>query len=61
MPSDNEMTIVVQFFKMAEGSDGCSGESLLAPCVWKKKLQRKMTEGNYWIGAEESIGLFSNS
>ena len=33
-----------QVFKMAERSDGCSGETLLAPCARKKGLQRKMTE-----------------
>ena len=34
-------------FKMSERSDGSSGETLLAPCTRKKKLQRKMTEDNY--------------
>ena len=24
--------------------DGCSGQTLLAPCIRKKRLQRKMTE-----------------
>ena len=27
----------------------------------KKTLQRKMTKGCYWIGAEENIGIFSQS
>ena len=40
---------------MAERSDGCSGETLLAPCARKKKLQSKMAKDHYWIGAEESI------
>ena len=39
-----------KMFKMAEGSDCCSGEVLLAPCTRKKRLQRKMTKDNYWIG-----------
>ena len=42
----NDVTIRRQwwfkFFKMAERSDGCSSETLLAPCAKKKKkLQRK--------------------
>ena len=44
---------------MAEGSDGCSGETLLAPCTRKKSLLRKMTKDNYWIGVQENIGMFS--
>ena len=32
-----------EMFKMAERSDGCSGETLLAHCTRKKTLQRKMT------------------
>ena len=46
-------------FKMAERSDGCSGEALLALCTRKKKLQRKMTNDYYWIGVQENIGMFS--
>ena len=34
-------------------------ETLLAPCTRKKKLQRKMTNDYYWIGAQENIGMFS--
>ena len=35
----------LKVFKMAEGSDVCSGETLLAPCPRKKRLQRvKMTK-----------------
>ena len=26
-----------------------------------KRLQKKMTEGNYWIGIQENIGMFSKS
>ena len=37
----------------------CSGQTLLAPCTTKKKLQRKMTNGYYWIGVQENIGMFS--
>ena len=50
-----------KMFKMAERSDGCSDETLLAPCTRKKRLQRKMTKGYYWIGVQENIGMFSKS
>ena len=40
---------------MAERSDGCSGETLLAPCTRKKRLQRKMTKDYYWIGVQEKL------
>ena len=46
---------------MAERSDGCSGETLLAPCARKKRLQRKMTKDYYCIGVQENIGMFSKS
>ena len=46
---------------MTERSDGCSGETLLAPCTRKKRLQRKMTKDNYWIGVQEHIGTLSKS
>ena len=46
---------------MAERSDGCSGETLLAPCTRKRKLQSKMTKDYYWIGVQENIGMFSKS
>ena len=42
-------------FKMAERSDGCSGETLLAPCIRKKRLQRKMTTYYYRIGAKKIL------
>ena len=45
--------------KMAERSDGCSGQTLLAPCTRKKRVQRKMTNDYYWIGVQENIGMFS--
>ena len=48
-------------FKMAKRSDGCSGETLLAPCTRKKGLQRRMTKDNYWIGVQEHIGTLSKS
>ena len=48
-------------FKMAERLDRCNGEILLAPCTRKKRLQRKMTKENYWIGVQENIGMFSKS
>ena len=50
-----------RMFKMAERLDGCSGETLLAPCTRKKRLQRKMTKDNYWIGVQENSGMFSKS
>ena len=51
--------MVYEFFKMAERSSACSGETLLAFCARKKRLQRKMTKaGYYWIGATENIGMF---
>ena len=48
-------------FKMAEGSDGCSGEILQALCTRKKRLQRKMTKDNYWICVQQNIGMLSKS
>ena len=47
--------------KMAKRSDGCCGETLLAPCTRKKTLQRKMTKDYYWIGVQENIGIFNKS
>ena len=49
-------------FKMAEQSDGYSGETLLAPCK-RKKLQRKMTKDYYWMvfkktPAESNVSSF---
>ena len=43
------------------GWDGCSGETLLAPCTRKKRLQRKVTKHYRWIGVQENIGMFSKS
>ena len=48
-------------FKMAEQSDGCSGETLVAPCTRKERLQRKMTKDYYWIGVHENIGMLGTS
>ena len=50
-----------EFFKLAKSLDGCSGETLLALCKRKKRLQRKMTRDYYWIGAQENTGMFSKS
>ena len=46
---------------MAERSGGCSGETLLAPCTRKKRLQRKMAKDYYWTGVQENIGMFRKS
>ena len=46
-------------FEMAERSDGCSGETFLAPCTRKKRLQRKMTKDCYWIGVQENVSMLS--
>ena len=43
------------------GWDRCSGETLLAPCTRKKRLQRKITKHYHWIGVQENIGTFSKS
>ena len=44
-------TVVVQAVQLiAERLDSWSGETLLAPCTRKKRLQRKMTEDYYWTG-----------
>ena len=56
MPRHNTTTL--KMFKMAERSDGCSGETWLAPCTRKN---RKMTKDNYWIDVQENIGMFSKS
>ena len=45
----------IKMFKMAERSDGCSGETLLAPSTRKKRLQRKMTNDYYWIDVQEIL------
>ena len=59
MPRHNTMILVVQSVKMAERSDGCIGETLLASCTKKKRLQRKTTIDYYWIGVQENIAMFS--
>ena len=43
------------------GWDRCSGETLLAPCTRRKRLQRKITKHYHWIGAQENVGMFSKS
>ena len=43
------------------GWDACSGETLLARCTRKRRLQRKMTEYYHWTGVQENIGMFSKS
>ena len=43
------------------GWDRCSGETLLAPCTRKKRLQRKITKHCHWIDVQENIGMFSKS
>ena len=48
-------------FKMAERSDGCSVETLLAPCIRKETLQRKLTKDYYWIDVQDNIGMLSKS
>ena len=57
----NTTTVVVQDVQMAERSDGCSGETLLAPCTRKKRMQRKMTKDYYWAGVQENVGMSSKS
>ena len=37
------------------GWDRCSGETLLAPCTRKKRLQRKITKHYHWICVEEIL------
>ena len=54
-------TVVVEVFRMAEQSDGCSGETLVARCARKKRLQRRMTEDHCWVNTKENSGMFSKS
>ena len=61
MPRHNTTTVVVQDVQNGRTIDDCSGETLLAPCTRKKRLQRKMTEDCYWIGVQENIGMFNKS
>ena len=45
MPRHNTKTVVVQVCeKMAERSDGCSVETLLAPCARRERLQTEKDE-----------------
>ena len=59
MPDDNKTRLVFEVFKMAKRLDDGSGETLLAPCARRKKLQRKMTTYYFWIGAQENIVVLS--
>ena len=43
-----------RFFKKAEQSSGCTGETLLALFARKKRLQRKVTKSYNWIGVQIS-------
>ena len=63
MPGHNTTTVAWQFkvFKKAEGSDGCSSETLLAPCTRKKRLQRKMTKGGFPVMAESTRKLAAST
>ena len=61
MPRHNTTTVVVQDVQNVEGSCGCSGDTLLATCTRKKRLQRKMTKNYYWKGVQGNIGMFSKS
>ena len=45
-------------FKIVERLSRCSGETLLALCDGKKRLQRKMTKDYYWVSAKGNIGMF---
>ena len=56
---DNTSTVEVQVFKMAERSDGCSGDILLALCMRKNRLQRNLSKGYYWISDQENINMFT--
>ena len=46
---------------MAQRSDSCSGETLMASSAMKKRLQRKTTKNYYWIGAKQNIVMFGES
>ena len=48
-----------RFFKLAERSKGCSSQTLLACNETKERLQIKIANDYYWIGAEENLGKFS--
>ena len=61
MPHHNTTTVVVHDVQNGLTIGCCSGETLLAPCTGKKRLQRKMTKDYYWIGVQENIGMFSKS
>ena len=58
MPGGNTAQWYFKFFKKAEKSYRCNGETLLTPCARKKKLQRaeeKLTKDYYRIAAAEIL------
>ena len=55
MPADNTTSLVFEVSKMAERSDGCSGETLLTPCARRTRVLRKNTTDCYWIGTQDNI------
>ena len=53
-----------KMFKMAERSDGCSGETLLAPCTRKKRLLRSLFDLlnmpiSSWTPIQKHLVIFS--
>ena len=50
-----------RYSKLVKRTDGCSGETLLAPCTRKKRLQIQITKDYCWIPVQENIGMFSES
>ena len=54
------VTVEVKVFQNGR-SDGCSGETLLAHCARRKRLQRKRTMDYDWTGAQQNIVIFSKS
>ena len=61
MPRDNTMTVVIKDVQNDRTIGCCTGETLLAPCTRKKRLQSKMTKDCYWIGVQENFGMFNKS
>ena len=58
MPRHNITTVVVQD---VQNGGLVGGETLLATCTRKQRLQRKMTKDYYWIGVQGNIGMLSKS
>ena len=44
-----------------DGMVAVHGETLLALCTKKKRLQRKVTKYYHWISVQENISIFSKS